>query len=63
MQGRQKFLDEAKDNVIHFSHGSSARCDQLTGKRRDFLQDFSEVPQENFVEMGVGQLVWTNRQI
>ena len=61
--GRQKFLDEAKDGVTHFSLRSSARTGQLPEKRCDFLQNFSEVPQENFVEMRVGQLAWTNQHI
>jgi len=62
VQGRQKFLDEATDGVTQFSLGSNARSDHIPEKRRDFLQAFSDVLQEN-VEMVVGQLVWTNQHI
>ena len=44
MQGRQKFLDEAKDGVTQFSLRASARTDQLPEKWRDCLLAFSEVP-------------------
>ena len=46
-QDLQKFLDEAKDDVIYFSFGSSGRSDHLSEEKRSaFLQAFSELPQK-----------------